>query len=110
MLTDKAAGGREWVVLADQADRIGVSSFLHQGHIARDIHVGRTDRDTGNRLVVGTGTATVLNVLHIVVAVADKSLVDHIRRLIADGTVGGVHDRKCRLLHKIQCVHCRFSV
>ena len=110
MLTDKAAGGRERVVLADQADRIGVSTFFHKGHIARDVHMGRADRDTGNRLVVCTGTAPVPDMLHIVIAVADESLVDHVRRLIADGTVSGVHDGKRCLFHKIQRVHCRFSV
>ena len=110
MLTDKAAGGRERVVLADQADRISISSFFHKRHIARNVHMGRADRDTGNRLVVGTGTASVPDMLHIVIAVADESLVDHVRRLIADGAVGGIHDRKRCLFHKIQCVHRRFSV
>ena len=110
MLADKAAGGRERVVLADQTDRIGVSSFFHKRHIARNVHMGRADRDTGNRLVVGTGTASVPDMLHIVIAVADESLVDHVRRLIADGAVGGIHDRKRCLFHKIQCVHRRFSV
>ena len=110
MLTDKAAGGWERVVLADQADRISISSFFHKRHIARNVHMGRTDRDTGNRLVVGTGTASVPDMLHIVIAVADESLVDHVRRLIADGAVGGIHDRQCCLFHKIQRVHRRFSV
>ena len=110
MLTNKAAGGWERVVLPDQADRVGVSSFFHKRHIARDVHMGRTDRDTGNRLIVGTGTAPVPDVLHIVIAVADESLVDHVRRLIADGAVGGIHDRQCCLFHKIQRVHRRFSV
>ena len=110
MLADKAAGGWERVVLADQTDRVGVSSFFHKRHIARDVHMGRTDRDTGNRLVVGTGTASVPDMLHIVIAVADESLVDHVRRLIADGAIGGVHDRQRRFFHKLQRVHCRFSV
>ena len=65
--------------------------------------------DTGNRLVVGTCTASVPDMLHIVIAVADKSLIDHIRRLIADGAIRGVHDRQCCLFHKIQRVHRRFS-
>ena len=72
--------------------------------------MGRADRDTGNRLVVGTGTASVPDMLHIVIAVADESLVDHVRRLIADGAIGGVHDRQRRFFHKLQRVHCRFSV
>ena len=110
MLTDKTAGRWERVVLADQANRIGISSFFHERHITRNVHMGRTDRDTGNRLVVGTGTASVPDMLHIVIAVADESLIDHIRRLIADGTVRGVHDGKRCLFHKIQRVHRRFSV
>ena len=47
MLTNKAAGGWERVVLADQTDRVGVSSLFHKRHIARDVHMGRTDRDNG---------------------------------------------------------------
>ena len=110
MLTDKAAGRRERVVLPDQADRIGISSFFHERHITRNVHMGRTDRDTRDRLVVCTGTAAVLDVLHIVISVADQPLIDHVRRLIADRTVRGVHDRQCCLFHKIQRVHRRFSV
>ena len=110
MLTNKAAGGWERVVLPDQTDRVGVSSFFHKRHIARDVHMGRADRDTRNRLVVGTGTSSVPDMLHIVIAVADESLIYHIRRLIADGAIRGVHDRQCCLFHKIQRVHRRFSV
>ena len=110
MLTDKTAGRRERVVLPDQADRIGISSFFHERHITRNVHMGRTDRDTRDRLVVCTGTSAFLDVLHIVIAVADQPLIDHVRRLIADRTVRGIHDGKRRLLHEIQRIHCRFSV
>ena len=110
MFADETAGRREWVVLADQLDGVCIAAFSYQGNITWNVHMGRTDRDTRDRLVVCTGTAAFLDVLHIVIAVADQPLIDHVRRLIADRTVRGIHDGKRRLLHEIQRIHCCFSV
>ena len=42
MFADERAGGRERVVLADQADGIGITAFGSQGDVARNIDAGRT--------------------------------------------------------------------
>ena len=42
MFADERAGGRERVVLADQADGVGITAFGSQGDVARNIDAGRT--------------------------------------------------------------------
>mgnify|MGYP001735777011 CR=1 FL=1 len=66
MLTDEAAGGRKWIVLADQTDGIGVAAFAYQGNVTRNIHMGRAKGNARNRLRVVAGTAPLMNVLLIV--------------------------------------------
>ena len=66
MLTDEAAGGRKWIVLADQTDGIGVAAFAYQGNIAWDIHMCWAKGNARNRLRVVAGTAALMNVFLIV--------------------------------------------
>ena len=108
MLADEAAGGRERIILTDQPDGIRVPPFAHKRHVAGNVHVSRTERHAGHRLVVCTCTASVLNMPHIVVPVTDQSLVHHIGCFIANGTVCGLHDGKGSFFHQIQGFHCGF--
>ena len=67
MLTNERAGGRERVVFANQAHRVGVAAGLHQSDIARDVHMGGTQRHTRHRRVKVRG-AVALQMGFIVVA------------------------------------------
>ena len=44
MFADKTTGGREWIVLTDQADRICVTSFSDKSDISRNIYMCRAQR------------------------------------------------------------------
>lgn len=110
VLADKATGGGERVILPDQADCIRMAAFPHQRDVAGNIHMGRAQGDTGHRLAVSTGTTPHPDVLLVVVAAADQALIDHAGRLMADGTVGGFHDGKGRILHHGQSFHGGLAV
>ena len=59
MLADVRAGRGEWVILADQADCIGIASFAGQGDVTRNINSGRAQSYAGNRLIKITAAAVV---------------------------------------------------
>lgn len=63
MLADHGAGGGERVVLSDQAHSVRVAPGSHQGHIAGDVHAGRTESHAGNRLIQMIETAVRFNVI-----------------------------------------------
>ena len=50
MLAHIGAGGGKGIVLPNQADRVVVPLLPDQGHIAGDIHMGRTDGHAGHRV------------------------------------------------------------
>ena len=110
MLADKTAGCGERVILPDQPDGVPIPSLAHQRNVPGNVHVCGTQGNTGDGLAVGAGAAAVLDVLHIVVAVADQSLVNHVRGFITDGAVRGFHNGKGGLLHDFQSLHCRVAV
>ena len=51
VLADIAAGGREGVVLADQAHGVIVTAGTHECNVARNIHSGRAQCHTGHRMI-----------------------------------------------------------
>ena len=59
MFAYQRTGGWEWVILADQADCIGIASFTGQGDVTRNINSGRAQSHTGNRLIKITAAAVV---------------------------------------------------
>ena len=61
----EAAGRRERIVLPNQADSILISSLTDKRNVTRNIHMRRTKRYTGYRLVIGTGTTIVLNMAYV---------------------------------------------
>lgn len=87
MFTNKAAGRRERIVLPNQADSILISSLTDKRNVTRNIHMRRTKRYTGYRLVIGTGTTIVLNMAYVIIPITNQSLIYHISRFISDGTV-----------------------
>ncbi len=60
---------------------------------------------TGYGLIVCTGTAVILNMPYVIVPVSDKSLINHVCGLIADGAVRRFHDGERRLFHDIKRFH-----
>ena len=101
MLTDKTAGSGEWIVLANQTDGISITSFPYKGNISRDIHMGRTERNTWDRLFVLAGTSFLADMFFIIFPASDKTLIDHMCGFIPDGTVSAFHDRNSQFFHKV---------
>ena len=87
-----------------------MTALADQGNVAGDVHMGRAQGDTGHRLAVSTGTTAHPNVLLVVIAAADQALVNHAGCLVADGTVGGFHNGKGRVLHQGQGLHGGLAV
>ena len=77
MLADETADCRQGIVLPDELHRILVSALMHQGNVARNVHVGRTLEHTGHGLVLLRPAAAVLNMLHIIVPEALHALQHH---------------------------------
>ena len=110
MLADETADRRQGIILPDELHRIMISALMHQGNVARNVHVGRTLEHTGHRLVLLRPAAAVLNVLHIIVPEALHALQHHPGCLRADGTVCGIINAGRRLLDGLQCAHVRTAV
>ena len=87
MLTDIGTDGREGIILPYQSDSIGISSFLHQCDIAGNIHTGRTHGNTGNRLIQTGRTASVQDMLLIIIPKSLHTLQHHVGSLLSDCTI-----------------------
>ena len=87
MLTDKCAGGRERIVLADQAHGVGVAAVLDEHEVARDIHARGAQCHAGHRQGQACQTSVMLDMLDIVVPEALKAAQAQLRRVAADGAV-----------------------
>ena len=92
MFADKTTGGREWIVLTDQADRICVTSFSDKSDISRNIYMCRAQRYTRNRLCVLAGTSSLAHMFFIVFPTSHQTLVNHVSCFIPDRTVSSFHD------------------
>ena len=110
MLADIAADRGEGVVLADQTNRIIITSRTHERDIARNIDAGRAERHAGYRMVPAEQAAAVLNMRHIVVAEALHALEHHARRLVADGAVRRVLNNARGLFYKVNRLRRRSRV
>ncbi len=110
MLADESADRRQGIVLSDQLHRILITSLMHQGDIARNVHMGRTLEHTGYRLVLFCLAAAMLNMLHVVIPEALHALQHHASCLGADGAVRGIVNAGCCLLNGLQGSHVRAAV
>ena len=73
MLANICAGRRHGVILADQAHRVCIPPFAHQGDIARDIDACRTQRHARHGILERCKASVVLYMVHIVVAESLKA-------------------------------------
>ena len=89
VLTDKCAGGRERIVLADEFNGVLAATGAHQCDVARNIHVSWTKGNAWNRLRQTAGTAVVAYVFLIIVAEALHATQHHAGSFIANGAVCG---------------------
>ena len=105
MLADIRAGGGYGVVLSDKAHRVRIPSFAHKGNIARNIDARGTQRDAGNRVLQRGEAPVVSDMVHIVVAEALEAAQHQLRRVAADGAVGGRDNRARRFLNGIDRQH-----
>ena len=92
MLADVGAGGGERIVLADKPHRVGAAPLVHQRDVAGNIHAGRTQRHTGDRILQRPQAAVVEDVLLIIVPEALQPHQHQLGGVDADGTVRCVHD------------------
>ena len=105
MLADIRAGGGHGVVLSDKAHRVRIPSFAHKGNIARNIDARWTQRDAGNRVLQRGEAPVVSDMVHIVVSEALEAAQHQLRRVTADGTIGGRDNRARRFLNGIDRQH-----
>ena len=87
VLAHAAAHDGQRVVLADEADRIGVATGLHERDVARDVDVGRAAGDARDALVLLETAGVLAHVVLEVVAEAAHGHERHGAGLVADGAV-----------------------
>ncbi len=109
MLTHQGAHGGEGVVLADQANGVGVAPLPHQGDVAGGIDVGGTQLHAGDALEVG-GAAALVHVGQVVVLEGYIAVQNHLGSLEADGAVGAVHDGVGRAENGVQVLLAALAV
>ena len=102
MLADQAADSRERIVLADELHGVAETAGVHQGNIARDVHLRGTLVDTGNRHALQGFASAVKDVFFIVIAEALQSFEDHAGCLGTDGAVRGNINGLCRALDHVE--------
>lgn len=90
MLADVAAGHRKWVVLADQAHRIGRAAFANEGDVAGHVDLGWAQRHAWHRLLHIAEAAVVLDVLLVILAKALEPAEHKACGVGADGAGSGV--------------------
>ena len=110
MLADVGAGNGEGIVLADQADSIGIAAFVDQGHITGDIHGGGALGHAGNGVFQTAKAAAGGHMLLEIVPEGDQSIQHQLTGINADGAVGGVHDHLGGGLDPVQDLRVGFAV
>ena len=88
VLTYKGTGSGEGIVLANQLYRVIITAVSYQCNITGNIHMGRTERDTGDALLQIAQTTVFRNMGDEIIAKIAHTLVHHAGRFITDGTVG----------------------
>ena len=105
MLADIGAGHREWIVLADQAHRVGAAAFANQRDVARNIDAGWAERHAWHWLFHVAEAAMVLDVFDVVVAEAFQAGEHQTRCVGADGTGGCALNDLRGALHDFEVFH-----
>ena len=100
MLANQAAGYRERIVLADQANCICAASGMNQRNVSRNINACRAESHAGNGLVQAAEAAVVANMLQIVITETDYAAQNHVGGLKADCAVSGILDDSCSFLNE----------
>ena len=106
MLADKGTGRRERVVLADELDRILISTGTDKGNITRNIHMCRTQCNTGYRLGQSAGAAVVAHVFLIIIPESLHAPQYHVGGFVADGTVCGIRNGLGGFFNAVNGVQC----
>lgn len=97
MFTYIGAGRREGIVLPDQFQGILVAAVPDQGHVARDIHMGRAGGHTGHRVAETADAPAGEHVFLIVLPEAPDSLQHHGSRFKPNGAVRRIRNAPGRL-------------
>ena len=87
MLADHSTGCRERIIFPDQTHRVLVPVRPHQSDISGNIHMGRAEIDTWNRLLERPCTAVLGHMRDIVLPKSMKTGQKQSRRLGPDSTV-----------------------
>ena len=87
MLAHQAANERQWVVLADDLDGIGIAAGLDQRNVTGNVDVRRAARDARDAGLAVKATGVLANVVLKIVAEAANGRECHGAGLVADSAV-----------------------
>ena len=101
MLTDEGAGRGERIVLADEADSVLIPACPDEGNIAGNVNICRAKGNAGNGFVKAAKAGS-FKVSFIVLSETVQTAQNHLRRFIADCTVGSGVDYAGCFFNKVK--------
>ena len=102
MLAHQAADERQWVVLADDLDGVGITACLDERDVTGNVDVRRAARDTRDASLAVKAAGVLADVVLKIVAKAANSRECHGAGLVADGAVARKVDGAGRALNQVE--------
>ena len=102
MLAHQAADERQWVVLADDLDGVGITACLDERDVTRNVDVRRAARDTRDASLAVKAAGVLADVVLKIVAEAANGRECHGASFVADGAVARKVDGAGRALNQVE--------